>query len=428
MTKAQVFRADLYGLREGKYKALWETDVSTTEWEEVRPQTPFYLFAKRDEDLAAEYEQEWKITNISPVNSVGIATSRDRFVIGFDSDEVGRRIATFCDYGKSEDELRRMFNLKDNDKFKLGAARKRLCESDWSSDIVPIHYRPFDVRQIIYRDEVLERPRPNITSHILNRDNLALITSRLTKGETFQHAQMTRNISEVICMSPKTSNNGFVFPLYLYPDGSSLFETDTRRPNLAPEFIAELAAKVGLEFIPDGKGDLERTFGPEDVFHYIYAVFHAPSYRERYAEFLKIDFPRVPLTSSLELFRTLAAYGETLVALHLMERVGSPISSYPVDGDNVVDKVSFAENEDGKTGRVYINKTQYFDGVPLTVWNFYVGGYQVLQKWLKDRKGRTLSYDDLRHYGFVVSALFETISTMREIDVAVAAGGGWPLS
>ena len=201
-----------------------------------------------------------------------------------------------------------------------------------------------------------------------------------------------------------------------------------RRPNLSPEFVTKLAEKVELEFVQDGKGNLERTFGPEDVFHYIYAVFHAPSYRERYAEFLKIDFPRVPLTSSLELFRTLTAHGETLVALHLMERVGSPISSYPVDGDNVVDKVSLTEDEDGETGRVYINKTQYFDGVPLEVWNFYVGGYQVLQKWLKDRKGRALSYDDLRHYSFIVSALSETIGTMREIDAAVAAGGGWPLS
>ena len=216
-------------------------------------------------------------------------------------------------------------------------------------------------------------------------------------------------------------------PLYLYADTSNLFDTGVRRPNLSPEFVAELAEKVGLEFVDDGKGDLERTFGPEDVFHYIYAVFHAPSYRERYAEFLKIDFPRVPLTSSLELFRTLTAHGETLVALHLMERVGSPISSYPVDGDNVVDKVSFTENEDGKTGRVYINKTQHFDGVPLSVWNFYVGGYQVCQKWLKDRKGRALSYDDLRHYGFIVSALFETIGTMREIDGAIEAAGGWPL-
>ena len=163
------------------------------------------------------------------------------------------------------------------------------------------------------------------------------------------------------------------------------------------------------------------------MIYYIYAVFHAPSYRERYAEFLKIDFPRVPLTSNLELFRTLTAHGETLVALHLMERVGSPISSYPVAGDNIVDKVSFSENEDGKTGRVYLNQTQYFDGVPLTVWNFYVGGYQVCQKWLKDRKGRTLSYDDLRHYSFIVSALFETIGVMGEVDTVIEGAGGWPL-
>lgn len=424
----RVYKADLWGLREGKYKTLWESDASSTPWQEISPQAPFYIFAARDENIAAEYEREWRITDISPVNSVGIATSRDRFVIGFDSDEVSRRMATFCDYSKSEDELRHTFDLKDNGKFKLGAARKKLCDSDWSNDIVPIHYRPFDVRQIIYRDEVLERSRPKITWHILNRDNLALITSRLTKGETFQHAQVTRNISEVICMSPKTSNNGFVFPLYLYSDPTSLYDTGLRRSNLSPEFVAKLAGKVGLEFIPDGKGDLTRTFGPEDVFGYIYAVLHAPSYRARYAEFLKNDFPRVPLTGQLKLFRTLTAYGETLVALHLMERVGSPISSYPVDGDNVVEKPVFVPDDMGVLGRVYINKTQYFDGVPAAVWDFHVGGYRVLHKWLSDRKGRTLSYDDLRHYGFIVSALFETIGTMSEVDAAIAAHGGWPLT
>ncbi len=189
--------------------------------------------------------------------------------------------------------------------------------------------------------------------------------------------------------------------------------------------MADVAKRLGLSFVDDGKGDLERTFGPEDVFGYIYAVFHSPTYRGRYAEFLKIDFPRVPLTSSLELFRSLAAKGEVLVSLHLMERVGGVMTSYPVEGDNVVEKPTFGEVEG--MGRVYINTTQYFEGVPSEVWNFYVGGYQVLHKWLKDRKGRELSFDDLRHYGFIVAALFETIGTMREVDETIDGAGGWPL-
>ena len=174
-------------------------------------------------------------------------------------------------------------------------------------------------------------------------ENRAIHTCRQVISNSWQHIFATSGITDNSHISNKSRERGYLFPLYLYPDTSNLFDTGVRRPNLSPEFIAAFAEKVGLEFTNDGKGDLERTFGPEDVFHYIYAVFHAPSYRERYAEFLKIDFPRVPLTNNLELFCTLTVYGETLVALHLMERVGSPISSYPVDGDNIVDKVSFTE-------------------------------------------------------------------------------------
>ena len=268
---------------------------------------------------------------------------------------------------------------------------------------------------------------------LVDDKNLMLITCRQQSQQGGWHLVGVSNLAiEGTAISNKTKEAlNYGFPLYLYPnaDENTLFDQPTpnpggRRPNLAPAFVEDVSKRLGLTFVDDGKGDLETTFGPEDVFHYIYAVFHSPSYRERYAEFLKIDFPRVPLTSNPELFRSLVAKGEMLVSLHLMERVGSVMTSYPVEGDNVVDKVSFKEDEGGKTGRVYINTTQYFDGVPLEVWTFYVGGYQVLHKWLKDRKGRTLAYEDLRHYGFIVSALFETIGTMREIDEAIGGGGG----
>ncbi len=210
-------------------------------------------------------------------------------------------------------------------------------------------------------------------------------------------------------------------------------------------FVADFAEKLGLEFVPDGRGDLEATFGPEDVFDYIYAVFHSPSYRERYAEFLKIDFPRVPLTSDREKFRKLVRLGGELVALHLLESplLARPATRYPVVGDNRVEKgypKYFAPGEevgpgsgskggdgDGavlEVGRVYINKSQYFEGLPPQVWEFQVGGYQVCDKWLKDRRGRQLSYDDLTHYQKVVVALKETIRLMEEVDSAV---GEWPL-
>jgi predicted helicase len=224
------------------------------------------------------------------------------------------------------------------------------------------------------------------------------------------------------------------FPLYLYPSVSkqaSFADQSTpapggRRPNLNPVFIADLEAKLGLTFVPDGQGDLQTTFGPEDVFHYLYAVFHAPTYRSRYAEFLKIDFPRVPLTSDPALFRTLCGLGAQLVALHLLEQPAPALTTYPVKGSDRVESVRYTEPGAGASeGRVWINKEQYFAGVPPEVWAFHIGGYQVAEKWLKDRKGRKLDYADLQHYGRIIAALAATIRLMAAIDAAIP---GWPLA
>ncbi len=195
-----------------------------------------------------------------------------------------------------------------------------------------------------------------------------------------------------------------------------------RWPNLAPQFIAEVEERLGLSFVPDGAGDLATTFGPEDVFHYSYAVLHAPTYRSRYAEFLKRDFPRVPLTSDRELFRDLAALGRELVELHLLRapELATPVAGYPVAGDNKVEDVHY----DAKEGRVFINRTQHFTNVAPEVWEFHIGGYQVCEKWLKDRKGRALSYDDITHYQGIVTALGRTIALMAAIDARIPA---WPL-
>ncbi len=183
-----------------------------------------------------------------------------------------------------------------------------------------------------------------------------------------------------------------------------------------------------MEWVADGTGDRVSTFGPEDVFHYMYAVFHSPLYRERYAEFLKIDFPRLPLTTDAELFRRLCASGEELTGLHLMEHHRPLITRFPVAGDNTVDKVRYTEpGQGGDEGRVWINPNQYFDGVPPDVWAFHIGGYQVAEKWLKDRKGRQLSFDDLLHYQRVLATLARTGELMAEVDEVIEEHGGWPL-
>ena len=431
-TKANVYRADLYGLREGKYTYLWENDVSTTRWEEVAPQTPFYLFAKQDAGLLEEYEQGWKITEIMPVNVLGFQTHRDKFATDFDEDTVKHRVQEMRASNLTDDELRTKYKVKDNRDWQLSKARDEVREDkNWERFLIQCLYRPFDRRYCYFSEVTMDYPRRELIDHVFEQDNLCLLSSRQQGTLGYKHAWVARQPANDCVISTRSREANQVFPLYLYPNSGSatLFNQPTpnpggRRPNLSPAFVEDMTRRLGLTFVDDGKGDLETTFGPEDVFHYIYAVFHSPTYRERYTEFLKIDFPRVPLSSSPELFRSLVAKGETLTALHLMERVGSVMTSYPVEGDNVVDKVSFKEDEGGRTGRVYINSTQYFEGVPTQVWTFYVGGYQVLHKWLKDRKGRTLSFDDLRHYGFIVSALFETMGTMREIDEAVEGAGG----
>ena len=268
--------------------------------------------------------------------------------------------------------------------------------------------------------------------HMLAGENVGLIATRQTrdKWDVF--------VTQYICGHKTCAayDINSLFPLYLYttPESSAgtLFaqaET-TRVPNLAPAFIEAFSARLGLTFIPDGMGDLKKTFGPEDVFHYAYAVFHSPTYRARYAEFLKIDFPRLPLTSDKKRFAKLAARGAELVSLHLLKspQVNEFITSYPVAGSNQVDKVQFSPSPTGRgkgeRGRVWINASQYFSGVPEAVWEFKVGGYQVCEKWLKDRRGRALSMDDITHYQRVVVALKETIRLMAEIDRAIP---DWPI-
>jgi len=406
MTK--IYHADLWGSREDKYRYLQEHDVTTVEWTEIFPQSPFYLFCPQDRNLLKEYDQGWKITDIFPVNSVGIVTARDSLTIKWSPQEVETTVKDFVSL--PIEEARSKYELgKDARDWKVSLAQEDLRTTGFKeSNIVPILYRPFDIRYTYYTGHsrgFICMPRFEVMQHMLD-NNIALITSRLTKGETFAHVQVAFNIVEVICMSPKTSNNGFVFPLYQYPDtqnnqGNLFIE---KSPNLSSDFITAIREKLG--YIPT----------PEDIFYYIYAIFHSPTYRQRYAEFLKIDFPRVPLTSNDKLFKDLGAKGQELVDLHLMKskKLNKLITQIGGDGDNTVTQVTYKPKEQ----RVYINKTRYFEGIAPDVWEFKIGGYQVLSKWLKDRKKakRTLSFDELLHYQKVVVALKETMQLMEDID------------
>ena len=207
---------------------------------------------------------------------------------------------------------------------------------------------------------------------------------------------------------------GIVCPLYLYPEASgqqTLGQSAERTPNLNEEIVKQIADKLGLTFTVEKK-TTPNTFAPIDILDYIYAVLHSPTYREKYKEFLKIDFPRIPYPKDSETFWQLVKLGGEIRQIHLLESptVENYITQYPEDGDNIVNKVAY------QGGAVHINETQYFDNVPLVAWEFYIGGYQPAQKWLKDRKGRELQFDDILHYQKIIVALSETDRLMQEID------------
>jgi len=448
---ATVRHSDLWGKRElfektndenklvgGKYHWLAENETKTTSWSQLQPQSPMYLFLPQDMSMKMEFDKYFNIAEIFQVNNVGIVTARDELTIHF-----SRELAwtTVCDFaGLSEEKAREKYNLGiDTRDWKVNFAQNDLKKSGLSKNkIAPILYRPFDNRYTYYTGHSRGfhcRPRGDLMRHILAGKNLNLIFMRqVVLQAIYSHFLVTDHIVDNRAFY---SNKGIMnlAPLYLYKTDKTngmLFEdsfaTENRKHNLSPQFINDFAARLKMQFIPDGKGDIKKTFGPEDIFSYMYAVFHSPTYRSRYAEFLKMDFPRLPLTSHTELFRKLCALGDELVSFHLMEKQGKKITSYPAAGDSAVETVRYTEPQCEVRGRVWINATQYFDGVPKEVWEFHVGGYQVCAKWLKDRKRRKLTYDDLTHYQQIISALAETIKLMEDIDATITASGGWPIA
>jgi len=422
----RVFHADLWGRREihegnrltgGKYNWLWQNSAETTPWQELKPSAPFHLFKPQDTERREEYNGHWMITDAMPFHSLALNTHRDHFAIDFDQARLLERIGSFVN-AQSTEECCQRFDLSETTEWSVASARQRLRASKWQNEIIPCLYRPFDFRALLFNEAVVDRIRRELNRH-LQLPNLSLITTRQTR-EPFAVLATT-----LVCGQHKivaAYDGSYVLPLYLYPSADELDASSGRRPNISPEFLKALAEK--LKAPQEGAHGLLKDVTPDDIFHYAYAVFHSPTYRARYAEFLKFDFPRLPLPSNLDLFFSLAALGGELVALHLMEspKLNDLITEFPEKGTDVVEKAQYTD----KDKRVWINPTQYFGGVPAAVWNFHIGGYQVCEKWLKDRKGRTLTYEDIQHYQKIVVALNETIRLMAEIDQVIETQGGWP--
>ena len=426
---ARVFHADLWGEREagpdgGKYGWLAAHDVATTEWAELAPKPPLYLFVPRDEALSEEYEAGVRLTEVFPVNSIGVVTARDKLAIQWTADDMRRVVEDFV--SRAPEDARVFYRLgKDVRDWKVEDAQRDvrgIPRGQWNP--VSILYRPFDTRFTCYTGRsrgFICMPRPNVMRHMLRGPNVGIVTTRQCRGQW--NAFVAKTITGHKSLDAYDSNS--LFPLYTY--AADCFGK-TREANIDPGFVEAVGAALGLAFRSDGAGDLVSTFGPEDVFRYIYAVLHSPEYRRRYADFLKSDFPRVPLTDDRTLFAELIGLGRRLVALHLMEDEGEDTPTFPAAGANRVDKVRYAPPGGDPAGRVWINDDQYFDGVSPDTWAFAVGGYRPAEKWLKDRKGRLLSFDDIAHYRRICAALAETPRIMARVDQAIDAHGGWPLA
>ena len=427
----RIFHADLWGERESKYKWLLSNHLDSTPWKALNPSFPSYLFVPQDESQREEYEKGWEIPKIFLEFSTGIKTHRDNFVLDFDFSSLRNRIKEFRDLAIPDEDIRNKYDLKDTRDWNLSQKRRSLESTpNWEDFFTKCLYRPFDLRDYFHNKDVVELPRDEVMRHMLAGKNLGLITVRQVAEGVFTHSLVSDRIIECRTMI-SNKGMGFVFPLYLYetPPPNPLLsrnrkepDAPIRRPNLSSEFLEDFSGKLRMDFIPDGNGDLRKTFGSEDVFHYLYAVLHSPTYRSRYAGFLKMDFPRIPLTSNPDLFRTLCGLGEDLVSIHLLERDIAVFATFPIPGENRVESVRY--DPEGK-GRVWINGAQYFEKISQEIWDFHIGGYQVCQKWLKDRKGSPLEYQDLIHYQKIVAALSETISLQEKIDETI---GKWPLS
>ncbi|MBD3306920.1 N-6 DNA methylase [candidate division KSB3 bacterium] len=406
---AQVYYADLWGKRNVKYGILSERDLNKTKWKKIKLKRPLYLFVHKEAQYLDEYETGWSVSKIFHNFGSGLNTDRDALCIDFDRDLLIQRMKIFFS-GEYNENFRKKYRLYPSSSYNPEERRKIMTFSE--ECVRKCLYRPFDTRNIYYQIGFTSRPMFDVMKHMFF-NNLGMVITRQTK-EPFA-ALCSSNICthKIVAIYDRSS----LFPLYLYPDettGQTTIDTE-RRPNFNPQFLNALAAKLGLPQTPPH--GLPQGITPEDIFHYTYAAFHSPTYRERYADFLKIDFPRLPLTSDLDLFQDLAALGKQLVALHLLDTAAAPMlavptSPFPVSGSNTVESVTYDATEQ----RVSINKTQYFENVPTDVWEFRVGGYQVCHKWLKDRKGRQLTFEDIQHYQRIVIALAETLNLMNAID------------
>ena len=417
-----IYYFEKYGSREEKYEFLNKNSLKCINWTNLNPTKPHFFFVKKDFSEQLSHNEGFKITDMFKESNSGVKTDRDKLFYDSNRIELERKIKTLLS-NELADSFIEKYSVKDSGSYKITSAIKNVKFEE--KKIQMSCYRPFDKYYTYYDPKLISRPAQKAMFHFNGHQNVGLILGR--QGQVIGHMQWNL----IFCINSLADYNifyrggGYVFPLYLYStnNGQQSIEQDLCRiPNLNKEIVKQIAQKIGLLYT-DIKETTQKTFAPIDVFDYIYAVLHNPTYRETYKEFLKIDFPRVPYPTNQDTFWQLVKLGGELRKIHLLEslKVEQFITTYPKDGDNVVTRkmtktsIGFEPNNK-ELGKVWINDNQYFDNVPQMAWKFYIGGYQPAQKWLKDRVGRTLSYEDIQHYQKIIVALTETDRIMKEID------------
>jgi len=421
----QISHLDIHGLRKDKYGFLLANSIDSSPYRNLAYVEPDYFFVPKDLESVREYKKGIAIDEFFRVGNSGVVTKRDKLNIHSTKQEVIQMLNDVMQL--EEQQCRVKYSIpKDVRDWNFTLAKSDITKSGLNLDLVrKINYRPFDSKYFYYTGRskgIVGWPVPVVSEHLQRVDNIGFMTNKKVEVGEFAHIFFYRGIVESHAVSMKEIN--YVFPLYLYPDDDqqSLEGKPTRTPNLNPDIVQQIAAKLGLTFTPE-KEKAAGTFAPIDLLDYIYAVLHSPTYREKYKEFLKIDFPRVPYPHDQKIFRQLVELGGKLRQIHLLEHsvVDKRITTFPVDGDNeIIRRLGKQDweltDQKRQLGRIHINDTQYFGDIPLVAWEFYIGGYQPAQKWLKDRRKRQLTFEDVSHYQKIIVALTETDRLMREID------------
>lgn len=410
----KVFHYDLFGKRDYKYDFLCENSLNSIKFNDFMPFKNDFIFKKIDENRFTEYNKGINPTELFKINVMGFQTHRDSFCIDNNKEILAKRLTDFSESEISESEISKKFDIKSSSDFNIQNAQKELSKVEIKKEIIKCNYRPFEEKYIYFDRIVVDRPRKELIIHSKNKENVIIGIGRQGMAVGDIEWCLTTVSKNPVDANMFRRGGVNLFPLYLYQETNEQLSTETnieRIPNLKAEIVDKIANKLNLKFTNE-KEKTASSFSPIDILDYIYAILHSPKYRTKYKDFLKTDFPRVPYPKDAATFWQLVKLGGQIRQIHLLESsiVEKYITGYPEDGDNVVVKPKY------ENGKVFINDTQYFSNVPEVAWNFFIGGYQPAQKWLKDRKDRKLEFDDILHYQKIIVALSETDRLMKEID------------